>query len=125
MKTYRRLLIMLLAVCMLCSVTIPVVAAEEEEIFALEDSSEVGYSDDVIEDSITITEKGKSAETVADKEVSKEAETVESYPLIYLDTTESNLTIPEGETGILKFTVFPEFKNERYNVCLLYTSRCV
>ena len=116
MKTYRRLLIMLLAVCMLCSVTIPVVAAEEEEIFALEDSSEVGYSDDVIEDSITITEKGKSAETVADKEVSKEAETVESYPLIYLDTTESNLTIPEGETGILKFTVFPEFKNERYNV---------
>lgn len=39
-----------------------------------------------------------------------------SYPLIYIDTFESSQTIVEGDTGVLKFNIMIEYKNERYNV---------
>ncbi len=42
------------------------------------------------------------------------------YPLI-LSTVESCTTIPEGEVGKLEFIIWPEFKNECYNV-IVYNS---
>lgn len=38
-----------------------------------------------------------------------------SYPLISA-TLESAVTIPEGETGVFRFMVLPEYKNEQYHV---------
>ena len=39
-----------------------------------------------------------------------------SYPLIIDLLTESDHTIEKGTTGILKFSIMCEYKNERYNV---------
>lgn len=39
-----------------------------------------------------------------------------SYPSIFFDYTESSNTIVSGETGTLKFTIFPEYHNEKYYV---------
>jgi len=39
-----------------------------------------------------------------------------SYPLFLIDYEKSDLTIVEGGTGSLVFTLFPEYKNERYHV---------
>ena len=47
---------------------------------------------------------------------SGEADTYADYPTILLNTTESNLTIPYGEEGVLKFWIMPEYKNEWYTV---------
>ena len=38
-----------------------------------------------------------------------------SYPLIYPATTCVH-TIPKGEVGVLRFTIWPEFKNEKYHI---------
>lgn len=39
-----------------------------------------------------------------------------SYPLIIVNSTKTTYTIPQGEKGNLGFVIFPEYKNERYNV---------
>lgn len=36
-----------------------------------------------------------------------------SYPLALVSITDSNLTIPEGETAKVVFKIFPEYKNEK------------
>ena len=42
-----------------------------------------------------------------------------SYPLMMVDLSATNQTIPEGETGYIVFKIFPEFKNERYYIDIL------
>lgn len=38
-----------------------------------------------------------------------------SYPLFVINYDESDENIPQGETGKLNFTIYPEYHNERYN----------
>lgn len=39
-----------------------------------------------------------------------------SYPYAFILNSDSTPTIPEGEIGYIGLTIFPEYKNERYNV---------
>ena len=39
-----------------------------------------------------------------------------SYPSIFIQPSDSTLTIAEGDSGYFKFNIYPEYYNERYHV---------